>query len=140
MAYLRPIFSILILLAAMACKGASAENDTIYIRYNAEKIIVLGDTTQLDKQLSELPAVKPVDPGKERRQKIVSALFAFPFPFGFMGAHRIMLGCKPWVPVVYVATFGGCFGLLPMIDFCAIVFSKDLKQYENNPHIFMWLH
>lgn len=66
-------------------------------------------------------------------------MLAFPFPFGFMGAHRVMLGCKPWVPVVYVATFGGCFGLLPMIDFIAIICSKDIEQYENNPHVFMWL-
>ena len=73
------------------------------------------------------------------RKKAVAALFAFPFPFGFMGAHRVMLGTKPWVPVVYVATFGGCFGLLPMIDFFVIVFSKDIEQYENNPNIFMWV-
>jgi TM2 domain-containing membrane protein YozV len=75
----------------------------------------------------------------EKKKKLISAMLSFPFPFGFMGAHRIMLGCKPWIPVVYMATFGGCFGLLPMIDFCAILFSKDLKQFENNPHVFMWL-
>jgi TM2 domain-containing membrane protein YozV len=75
----------------------------------------------------------------EKRKKLISAMLAFPFPLGFMGAHRVMLGCKPWVPVVYMATFGGCFGLLPMIDFCAILFTKDITQYENNPHVFMWL-
>jgi TM2 domain-containing membrane protein YozV len=80
------------------------------------------------------------DTAKEiRKKKIVSAIFAFPFPFGFMGAHRIMLGTSPWVPVVYVATFGGCFGLLPLIDFFVITFSKDIEQYENNPHVFMWV-
>ena len=76
---------------------------------------------------------------EEQKKKLVSALFAFPFPFGFMGAHRVMLGCKPWIPVVYVATFGGCFGLLPLIDFFTIVFTKDLSEYENNPRVFMWL-
>lgn len=79
-------------------------------------------------------------PGKDqKRKKLISALFAFPFPLGFMGAHRVMLGTKPWVPVVYVATFGGCFGVLPLIDFFVITFSKDIEQYENNPNIFMWL-
>jgi TM2 domain-containing membrane protein YozV len=73
------------------------------------------------------------------KKRIVSALLALPFPFGFIGAHRVMLGCKPWVPVVYIATFGGCFGLLPLIDFCVIVFSKDLEQYENNSQLFMWV-
>jgi TM2 domain-containing membrane protein YozV len=74
-----------------------------------------------------------------KKKKFVSAMFAFPFPFGFMGAHRVMLGTKPWVPVVYVATFGGCFGLLPLIDFCVLTFSKDITPYENNPNIFMWV-
>jgi TM2 domain-containing membrane protein YozV len=73
-----------------------------------------------------------------RKKKLVCALFALPFPCGFVGAHRVMLGTKPWVPIVYVATFGGCFGLLPLIDFCFITFSKDLTPYENNPHVFMW--
>ncbi|HLC82903.1 MAG TPA: NINE protein [Bacteroidia bacterium] len=81
-----------------------------------------------------------VDSNKEKnKKKIISAFFAFPFPLGFMGAHRVMLGTKPWVPVVYVATFGGCFGVLPLIDFFVITFAKDIEQYENNPNIFMWL-
>jgi TM2 domain-containing membrane protein YozV len=73
-----------------------------------------------------------------QKKRIVCALFALPFPCGFVGAHRVMLGTSPWVPIVYVATFGGCFGLLPLIDFCFITFSKDLTPFENNPHVFMW--
>lgn len=78
-------------------------------------------------------------PPEAVKKKIVSALFALPFPCGFMGTHRVMLGTSPWVPVVYVATFGGCFGLLPLIDFCFITFSKDITPFENNPHVFMWV-
>jgi TM2 domain-containing membrane protein YozV len=78
-------------------------------------------------------------PDEQKKKKLISAMLAFPFPLGFMGAHRVMLGCKPWIPVVYVATFGGCFGILPLIDFIAIITSKDIEQYENNPHVFMWL-
>lgn len=79
------------------------------------------------------------DKKEMKKKKLISAFFAFPFPLGFMGAHRVMLGTKPWVPVVYVATFGGCFGVLPLIDFFVITFSKDIEQYENNPNIFMWM-
>lgn len=99
-------------------------SDTIFLQVN----VVLADS--LSKGVT----------GKEKnKKKFISALFAFPFPLGFMGAHRVMLGTKPWVPVVYVATFGGCFGVLPLIDFFVITFSKDIEQYENNPNIFMWL-
>jgi hypothetical protein len=94
-------------------------------------------TLQQDLEQAILPDLAPPDPS--RKKKIVSALFALPFPCGFMGAHRVMLGTSPWIPVVYVATFGGCFGLLPLIDFCFITFSKDISPYENNPHVFMWI-
>lgn len=126
----------------MFAKNACALQDTLFVSCSQEKMILPGDTTIRESAapVKKETAVIAVQPDEQRKQRIISAMLAFPFPFGFMGAHRVMLGCKPWIPVVYVATFGGCFGLLPMIDFCAIVFSKDIKQYENNPHIFMWLH
>ncbi|HET6228274.1 MAG TPA: TM2 domain-containing protein [Bacteroidia bacterium] len=86
---------------------------------------------------AQIVAITSPDPTKKK--KFVAALLAMPFPFGFVGAHRVMLGAGPWVPVVYVATLGGCFGVLPLIDFCFIIFSKDITPYENNNHVFMWI-
>jgi len=100
--------------------------DSTVVLKNAEQLILIKQAPEIAKD-------------SLLRKKLIASFFAFPFPFGFMGAHRIMLGTKPWVPVVYVATFGGCFGLLPLIDFCVIIFSKDIEQYENNPNIFMWV-
>ena len=74
-----------------------------------------------------------------RKEKAVASLFAFPLPFGFVGAHRVVLGTKPWVPVVYAATLGGGFGLLPLIDFFVILFYKEKDKYNNNPNLFMWV-
>jgi TM2 domain-containing membrane protein YozV len=58
---------------------------------------------------------------------------------GPLGAHRIYLGCAPHVPVAYVATVGGGVGLLPVLDFFAILFTKDLSKLQNNNRVFMWL-
>lgn len=74
-----------------------------------------------------------------RRKKIISAIFAFPFPFGMIGVHRIYLGTKPFIPIIYIATLGGCFGILPFIDFVVILAEKDLSFYDNNGKIFMWV-
>lgn len=71
-------------------------------------------------------------------KKTMAAVLAFPLPFGFFGAHRIYMGTKPVVPVTYIATLGGCFGILPFIDFCVILSKKDLKKFENNHKVFMW--
>ncbi len=77
---------------------------------------------------------------KQRLNKrITAAVLAFPFPFGMVGLHRIYLGTKPYVPVAYIASLGGVFGVLPFIDFCAISFGKDFDHYRNNGKVFMWI-
>lgn len=72
-------------------------------------------------------------------KKITAAVLAFPFPFGMVGLHRIYLGTKPYVPVAYIASLGGVFGILPFIDFCAIAFDKDFNYYKDNGKVFMWV-
>lgn len=72
--------------------------------------------------------------------KAVAAVLAFPI-FGIIGLHRIYLGTKPYVPVVYIATLGGCAGVLPLIDFFAILFANKeaFAHYKENPKVFMWI-
>jgi len=70
----------------------------------------------------------------------MAALLAFPLPFGIVGLHRIYLGSAPYVPVVYIASFGGVLGLLPLIDFCFILLDKKTETYVNNKKVFMWIN
>lgn len=73
-------------------------------------------------------------------RKLIAAVLAFPVPFGWIGGHRVYLGTQPYVPVAYALSVGGCFGLLPLIDFVVIVSSdpEKIKSFENNPKLFMW--
>lgn len=73
-----------------------------------------------------------------KNRKRTAAILAFPVPFGIFGGHRIFLGTKPNVPVSYIATLGGCVGILPFIDFIVILLDKDIEKYRNNSKIFMW--
>lgn len=75
-----------------------------------------------------------------KNKKVVAAILAFPFPFGIVGLHRIYLGCAPYVPVAYIASLGGIFGILPFVDFCVILLDKDMDHYINNKKVFMWVH
>lgn len=72
-------------------------------------------------------------------KKIVAATLAFPLPFGIVGLHRIYLGSAPYVPVAYIASLGGMFGVLPFIDFCVLLAAKKTEPYINNKKIFMWV-
>lgn len=71
--------------------------------------------------------------GKNKATAIVLTLMTGP-----LGGHRIYLGTKPIVPVVYTLTLGGGVGVLPFIDLVVICFSKDISRFENNEKIFMW--
>lgn len=75
----------------------------------------------------------------KKNKKITAVVLAFPFPFGIVGLHRIYLGCAPYVPVVYIATVGGAFGILPLIDFFALILEKDIDRFSNNENVFMWV-
>jgi hypothetical protein len=72
-------------------------------------------------------------------KRFIAACLALPLPVGFLGAHRIFLGTNPYIPVAYVATLGGCLGIIPTIDFFVIVFTRDLDKYTDNPRMFMWM-
>ncbi len=76
---------------------------------------------------------------KRIHTKSTAAVLAFPFPFGCVGLHRAYLGTAPYVPIVYAATGGGIFGLLPLIDFFNIIASKNIEDFEDNPHVIMWI-
>lgn len=71
-----------------------------------------------------------------KKHKLIAALLAF--PLGVFGLHRIYLGTSNATPLIYFATVGGFFGVLPFIDFVLIVMCKDVNTYAHNPHTFMW--
>ncbi len=86
------------------------------------------------------PVMKLLRKKQRLNKRITAAVLAFPFPFGIVGLHRIYLGSRPYVPVAYVASLGGVFGILPFIDFCVIVFDrKNFEHYKDNGQVFMWL-
>lgn len=74
--------------------------------------------------------------------KLTAAILSFPLPFGILGLHRIYFGTKPYVPFFYIGTLGGCVGILPLIDFVAILTThpNKLERFENCNSVFMWTH
>ncbi len=69
-------------------------------------------------------------------KKITAAVLTI--TLGMLGVHRLYLGTKPWVPAVYLFTFGGCFFILPFINLVVILFSEDMSRFEDNGRLFMW--
>jgi TM2 domain-containing membrane protein YozV len=136
--YLIPIF--FFITADQLC-ATSANRYTIYF-INEDLVSLDSITITLDEQILSKkpnPIYRLIRQHKKKNKKIVAALLAFPFPFGIVGLHRIYLGTAPYVPVAYIASLGGVFGILPFIDFCVLLMDKDLERYNNNKQVFMWI-
>ncbi|MEA1873612.1 MAG: hypothetical protein U9N51_04160 [Bacteroidota bacterium] len=82
--------------------------------------------------------VKHQDTIKQRKASKLIAIAA-DLLTGPLGGHRIYLGTKPYVPVVYAMTLGGGMGFLPVADLFVIIFTRNLGKYCDNPQIIMWL-
>ncbi len=110
---------------------------TVYFLDSTETVIYKEQVSVDDKKPN--PVFQLFRKKQRLNKKITAAVLAFPFPFGIVGLHRIYLGTKPYVPVAYIASLGGGFGVLPLIDFFVITFSKDIKPLKDNGKVFMWV-
>ncbi len=110
---------------------------TVYYLDSTETVISFENVSIQDKKPN--PIFQLFRKKQKLNKKITAAVLAFPFPFGMVGLHRIYLGTKPYVPVAYIATLGGVFGILPLIDFFAITCDKNFDQYRDNGKVFMWI-
>jgi TM2 domain-containing membrane protein YozV len=129
----------LIFLLSIACIKMQAKQTTTLIYYlDSAQHIISTEYVELSDNKPN-PIFKLFKKKQRLNKQITAAALAFPFPFGIVGLHRIYLGTSPHVPVVYIGTLGGIFGLLPLMDFFAITFSKDFEHYRNNGNVFMWI-
>jgi len=73
--------------------------------------------------------------------ELVAFLLEFTGIGAGIGLHRLVLGTKPINMLWYFLTFGGIFGIVPLVD--AILLLIDLIQGQtswlNNPAFIMWL-
>ncbi len=122
---------------------ATEENNLVVNSALSDNIILNEDSlqaneiTQTHQTISDSSTISTKKPSWFRRnqKKIVATILAFPIPFGIIGLHRVYLGTNPYIPVVYVATFG----ILSIFDFFALLIKKDIHEYQNNKKVFMWV-
>ena len=69
-------------------------------------------------------------------KKVTAAILTL--TLGMLGVHRIYLGTAPYIPAVYLFTFGGGFFILPIIDLVMILSTNDITKFENNKKLLMW--
>ena len=76
---------------------------------------------------------------KSPKSRLVAFLLCF-FLGGF-GVHRHYLGTRPGMWAIYTFTFGGLFGIVPLIDWVMLLIGlvdDDISPYVGNTKFFMW--
>jgi len=73
----------------------------------------------------------------KRKHKLWAFILALP-PFSLIGLHRIYLGTSAAIPFLYIASVGGCLGILPFVVFALLILCTDVNAYAHSPSIFMW--
>ena len=141
----RGLIALLLLLTfttgALASAGApvsfAGDGDTLAIAHPDGAPLLLDVSTLSDKQARRLNRVARVR-GFGENKKLTAVLLAV--ALGTFGVHRLYLGTKPIVPVVYTLTLGGGFGILPLTDIIAILATPDISRFENNNQVIMWIN
>lgn len=57
------------------------------------------------------------------------------FFLGTLGIHRVVTG-TPISILWYLLTFGGIFGIVPLIDFIMMLVDGNTSRFEGNPSLF----
>jgi TM2 domain-containing membrane protein YozV len=131
------VFSLFILLigtskASISQSGAVLEN--------LNRLII--NQSELAAQEVKLPSAKKIklitllQNATVENKKVTAAILTL--TLGMLGVHRIYLGTAPYIPAVYLFTFGGGFFVLPIIDLVMILTTNDITKFENNNKILMW--
>ncbi len=107
------------------------ESNSLVLEQNITKNISLGNDTSkiiINEQGDTIYLVK---------RKFTAILLTI--LTGPLGGHRLYLGTKPIVPIMYAVTLGGGLLVIPILDLFAIIFTKDLSKFENNDKVLMWI-
>lgn len=67
--------------------------------------------------------------------------FAISWVIGWTGVHRVYLGGKGSLILIYIVTCGGIFGIVPLIDWIVLLVGAikgDISQFVGNDKFFMW--
>ena len=128
---MKSLMSILVLLFVCQISLSAMEPD-LWLMPSSDKEI------QMDKPqpLKWLKLKSLLRKQEVKNPRAVSATLTI--TLGVFGAHRIYMGTHHSVPIFYTLTLGGGMGLLPLSDLCFILFAKDVEQFYDNEHIFMW--
>ena len=126
---------------ATAASATSYKLDDATIEEAIENAVDVTPFAMMSETTAALPAGAPATAVISSGSSPVAAILLTFFLGGF-GIHRHYMGTRPWMWAIYTFTFGGIFGVVPLVDFIveivAAVESNSVARYCGNTSFFMW--
>jgi TM2 domain-containing membrane protein YozV len=133
---MRKFLAVLCLTLVVAVSNANASNSYFVNEAAVEKVFKNSVVSEASFALTEdlLMSRKSQLGDKEPIVAILLDFFV-----GGLGIHRVYLGGRPSLILIYFITCGGIFGIVPLVDLIVLVINyDDISQFVDNDKFIMW--
>lgn len=130
----------LLVIVCMVAAFAGFSNAKYTIN-DAEVEQVLTESVQVDFNLTATQAEGILGATSIKQDKDPWVAFALSWVIGAIGVHRVYLGGKGSLILIYIVTCFGIFGIVPIVDTIVLfvgAIKGDISQYVGNDKFFMW--
>lgn len=131
---MKKFFAVIVALFAVVAVANAAN-------YSVDEAAIDGLFTEAVMEAPAAPAAALPAIGGDPQITNIIALVVDMVGLGFIGIHRLILGTQPINCLWYFLTFGGIFGIIPLIDWIMILIDliNGSASYLDNPAFIMWL-
>jgi TM2 domain-containing membrane protein YozV len=134
---MKKLLSLIVLIFVMGLSQGFASNSYVVDDAAVEKVLSTGVELSSDFDLNTAPVYFSQEQLKAEKDPLVAILLDF--FVGGLAIHRVYLGGKPSLILIYLITCGGIFGIVPLVDLIVLAINyDDISAYVDNDKFFMW--
>ncbi len=131
---MKKILSVLVLVF-VGYMGTAASSDYFVNDAEVEHVLTTSVINDLNTTEFDLQTALATTSVKADKSVAVSAILAW--FLGGLAIHRVYLGGKGGLILIYFITCGGIFGIVPLVDFFDIILG-NMDRYIDNDKFIVW--
>lgn len=131
---MKKILSVLVLVF-VGYMGTAASSDYFVNDAEVEHVLTTSVINDLNTTEFDLQTALATTSVKADKSVAVSAILAW--FLGGLAIHRVYLGGKGGLILIYLITCGGIFGIVPLVDFFDIILG-NMDRYIDNDKFIVW--
>jgi TM2 domain-containing membrane protein YozV len=135
---MKKLLTLFCFIAIIGISNAYSSNSSYYIDDNAvEEVLSSGVEVNTQFNLVRNDGILGQKTALAEKDPLIA--IALDFFLGGLAIHRVYLGGRPTLILLYFITCGGIFGIVPLVDLIVLVINyDDISQFVNNDQFIMW--